>query len=319
MRRVAVTVLVLALVGGTAAAFTITESLKLEPSPISSKRDEEVFSPGCGCRTDEARMSMRLRRDDRLDLDILAAGEPVRSLARDRDEEKGRVRVRWDGRDDAGEFVPDGVYQLRVHLRDADRTVVIPRTIRVDTESPGFEILGVDRQVFSPDNDGRRDSIRIGYRSSEDAAALVFVEGRLAAEGRLKKAGEADVAWDGAVEGRPIRAGEYTLFVRVRDPAGNLSAPAQVSVEVRYVELIQRVLVVQRGDRLRFRVLTDAERFSWTLRRAGGGIVRADSRARPGVVIVRLPEQVRAGRYVLQVEANGHRDRAAVRVLRRGA
>ena len=313
----AVTVLVLALIGGTTAAFTITEALKLEPSPISSKRDEEVFSPGCGCRTDVAKLSMRLRRDDRLDLEILSAGKPVRMLAEDRAEEKGRVRVRWDGRDDAGQLVSDGVYQLRVHLRDADRTVVIPRTIRVDTEAPELEALGVDRPVISPDGDGRRDSTRIGFRSSEDAAALVFVEGRLAAEGTFEKAGEHDVAWDGRAEGRPLRAGEYTLFVRVRDAAGNLSAPVKVGVEIRYIELAQPSLAVQRGGKLRFRVLTDAARFSWTLSRAGGGVVDADARARPGVVIAQLPERVRPGRYVLEVSANGHRDRAVVRVLRR--
>jgi hypothetical protein len=314
---VAVAVLVLALIGGTTAAFTITEALKLEPSPIHSKRHEEVFSPGCGCRTGAAQFQIRLRRDDRLDLDILADGEPIRNLARDRAEEKGRVPIRWDGRDDAGEIVPDGVYELRVHLRDADRSVVIPRPIRVDTESPEFEVLGVDRPVISPDDDGRRDSLRIGYRSSEEAVVLVFVQGRLGAEGSLQKEGEADVPWDGKVDGRAVRAGEYTLFLRARDAAGNLSAPASVSVEIRYIEIVQPVLVLERGGRLRFRVRTDANGFAWTLRRAGGGVVDGDPRNRPGVVVERLSEQIRPGRYILEVRANGHRDRAVVRVTKR--
>lgn len=310
------TVLVLALIGGTTAAFTITEALKLEPTPITAKRAEELFSPGCGCPTGVAKLSMRLRRNDRLDLDILAGGEPIRNLARDLEAKKGRVRVRWDGRNDAGEIVPDGSYRLRVHLRDDDRTVVIPRTIRVDTESPDFEILDVDRPVISPDDDGRRDSVRIGYESSEDGAAVVFVNGRLAAEGAFNPAGEADVAWDGHVDGRAVPAGDYTLFLRVRDAAGNLSAPATVSVEVRYIELVQSVLEVPRGGKLRFRVLTDAERFSWSLQHARGGVTRFD--VEPGAVVVRLPARTRPGRYVLEVEANGHRDRAVVRVLRRG-
>ena len=318
MRRVALTVLVLALIAGTTAAFTITEALKLEPTPITSRRTEELFSPGCGCPTALARLPMRLRRDDRLDLDILSRGEPIRELARDREEEKGRVRVRWDGRDDAGRFVPDGVYRLRVHLRDADRTVVIPRVIRVDTESPELEILGIDRPVFSPDGDVRRDSVRIGYDSSEDGAAVVFVNGRLAAEGAFKPAGEADVAWDGQVDGRAVRAGDYTLFLRVRDAAGNLSAPGKVAVAVRYIVLVQSTRAVRPGRNVRFRVVTDASRFSWELRRVGGGVLGSEARARPGVVVARVPEGARAGRYVLEVEANGHRDRAVVRVLRRG-
>ena len=312
------TVLVLALIGGTTAAFTITEALKLEPTPITAKRAEELFSPGCGCPTAIARLSMRIRRNDRLDLDILAGGVPIRNLARDLEAKKGRVRVRWDGRDDAGRIVPDGSYRLRVHLRDDDRTVVIPRTVRVDTESPDFEVLGVDRQVFSPDDDGRGDSIRIGYDSSEDGAAVVFVNGRLAAEGAFKPAGEADVAWDGQVDGRAVRAGDYTLFLRVRDAAGNLSAPGKVAVAVRYIVLVQSTRAVRRGGNVRFRVVTDASRFSWELRRVGGGVLGSEERARPGVVVARVPEGARAGRYVLEVEANGHRDRAVVRVLRRG-
>ena len=312
------TVLVLALIGGTTAAFTITEALKLEPTPITAKRAEELFSPGCGCPTAIARLSMRIRRNDRLDLDILAGGVPIRNLARDLEAKKGRVRVRWDGRDDAGRIVPDGSYRLRVHLRDDDRTVVIPRTVRVDTESPDFEVLGVDRQVFSPDDDGRGDSIRIGYDSSEDGAAVVFVNGRLAAEGAFKPAGEADVAWDGQVDGRAVRAGDYTLFLRVRDAAGNLSAPGKVAVAVRYIVLVQSTRAVRRGGNVRFRVVTDASRFSWELRRVGGGVLGSEARARPGVVVARVPKGARAGRYVLEVEANGHRDRAVVRVLRRG-
>ncbi len=312
------TVLVLALIGGTTAAFTITEALKLEPTPITAKRAEELFSPGCGCPTAIARLSMRIRRNDRLDLDILAGGVPIRNLARDLEAKKGRVRVRWDGRDDAGRIVPDGSYRLRVHLRDDDRTVVIPRTVRVDTESPDFEVLGVDRQVFSPDDDGQGDSIRIGYDSSEDGAAVVFVNGRLAAEGAFKPAGEADIAWDGQVDGRAVRAGDYTLFLRVRDAAGNLSAPGKVAVAVRYIVVVQSTRAVRRGGNVRFRVVTDASRFSWELRRVGGGVLGSEARERPGVVVARVPEGARAGRYVLEVEANGHRDRAVVRVLRRG-
>jgi hypothetical protein len=146
----------------------------------------------------------------------------------------------------------------------------------------------------------------------------VFVNGRLAAEGAFEPAGEADVAWDGQVDGRAVPAGDYTLFLRVRDAAGNLSAPGTVAVAVRYIVLVQSPRAVRRGKNVRFRVVTDASRFSWELRRVGGGVVGSDARARPGVVVARVPDGARAGRYVLEVEANGHRDRAGVRVLRRG-
>jgi flagellar hook assembly protein FlgD len=44
------------------------------------------------------------------------------------------VRVRWNGKDDSGAIVPDGVYRLRVRFRKADRTIVIPVDIEVDSQ-----------------------------------------------------------------------------------------------------------------------------------------------------------------------------------------
>jgi hypothetical protein len=312
-----VTVLVLALIGGTAAAFTVTEALKLEPPPVGEPRFDKTFSPTCGCPTRAAKLSFRLRRADRLDLLVVSGDEPVRTLARDLAHAKGRIRVRWDGRNDAGEIVPDGVYRLQVQLHDARRTVVIPRKIRVDTEAPGLEVLEVVPDVFSPDGDGRLDTIRIVYRTTEDAAPLVFVNDRPAVAARRKPAGQGDVTWDGRIGRRTLRAGAYTLVVRARDAAGNLSPAVQQSVEIRYIEVTPGILVARRGTQLRFEVVTDAESFSWTLRRRGGRVVEADARVEPGVVTARLPARIRPGRYILEVSANGHRDHAVVRVRRR--
>jgi hypothetical protein len=308
--------LVLALLGGTAAAFAVTEALKLERSPLRPLRFDEVFSPTCACPTRFARLSFRLRRPDRLDLVIVSGDEPVRTLARDLDRQPGRVRVRWDGTDDSGAIVPDGSYRLRVRVHEADRTIVFPQAIRVDTEAPALEALGARPSVFSPDGDGRRDTVTIGLRTSEAGQALVFVEGQLAVNARMRTEGEKALPWDGSVEGRPLREGFYTLFARARDLAGNLSPAARLSVQIRYVEVRPRVVVARRGARLRFRVLTDASRISWTLRKPRGRDVLADARARSGYISVLLPSRLRAGRYVLEVVANGYRERAVVRVVK---
>jgi hypothetical protein len=313
-----VTVLVLALLGGTAAAFTMTEALKLEPSPVDAPRFTKVFSPTCACPTGIATLSFRLRRADRLELVVVSGDGPVRTLARDLEHAKGRVRVRWNGRDDAGAILPDGVYRLRVRLQDAGRTVDIPKKIRIDTQAPELELLRAAPETFSPDGDGRRDAMRIVYSMDEDAAALIFLDGQIAFEAGLKRAGERAVSWDGRVGERALRAGIYALVLRARDLAGNLSSQVELSAEIRYIEVVPSVIVARRGTRLRFRVNADAANFSWTLRRLHGGVVRADARAKPGSIIARLPARIRPGRYVLEVTANGHRDRASVRILRRG-
>ena len=317
MRRVAVTVLVLALLGGTAAAFTVTEALKLERSPLTAPRFADVLAPTCACRRQVARLSFLLRQPDRLDVAIVSGDDPVRTLAHDLDRSRGRVRVRWDGKDDAGAVVPDGVYRLRVSLQKIDRTILFPNRIRVDTEAPELEVVGVEPAAFSPDGDGRRDTVTIGLRTNEAGEVLLFANGQLAAEARMEAEGESDLVWDGRVEGRPLRQDVHTLFARARDAAGNLSPAVRVSVQIRYVEVVPTRVVARRGTRLRFRVLSDAARVSWRLRRPGGGQVLADTRAKPGFVSVLLPDRIRAGRYVLDVRANGHRNRAVVRIVRR--
>jgi FlgD Ig-like domain len=320
VRRVAVTVLVLGLLGGTAAAFTITEALKLERAPIRAPRFDKVFSPTCDCPTRVATLSFRIRSADRLDLVIVSGQEPVRTLALDLDRPEGRVTVQWDGRDDSGGIVPDGRYRLRIHLEDAERTIVVPKEIRVDTEPPTLELVRVAPLAFSPDGDGRADKVRIVYRTSEDAAPVIVVDGRIGAETRMKRKGERAVAWNGRVDGGLVGVGRHTLFLRVRDEAGNVTQTARgLAVDLRYVEILPRRIVASRGARLRFRVETDVPSFSWNLRRPHGGSVLADSKARPGRVGARLPSAIAPGRYILVVTAAGHRDRVIVRIVKRRA
>jgi hypothetical protein len=316
VRRVAVIVLVLVLLGGTAAAFTVTEALKLERSPLTAPRFAEVLSPTCACRTQVARLSFLLRQPDRIDVVIVSDEDAVRTLAHDLDRSRGRVRLKWDGRDDAGAVVPDGVYHLRVSLQKADRTITFPHEIRVDTEAPTLEVVRVRPAAFSPDGDGRRDTVTIALRTNGAGQALVFFKGQLAAEAPMRAESDGVLMWDGSVEARPLREGPYTLFARVRDLAGNLSPAARISLQIRYVEVVPNVIVARRGTRLSFRVLSDVRRVSWRLRKPGGAEVLADARAKPGAITLLLPDRIRAGRYVLEVVANAHRARAVVRVVR---
>jgi hypothetical protein len=99
--------------------------------------------------------------------------------------------------------------------------------------------------------------------------------------------------------------------------AGNLSPAARISVQIRYVEVVPHVIVARRETSLRFRVLSDVRRVSWRLRKPGGTEVLADAHARPGSIAVLLPRRIRAGRYILEVVANGHRERAVVRIVKR--
>ncbi|MGH3112774.1 MAG: FlgD immunoglobulin-like domain containing protein, partial [Gaiellaceae bacterium] len=309
------TLLVLALLVATTAAFAVTEALKLEPSALSRPRFDRIFSPSCACPQGTARLALRLREADTVDAVVVdAQGDLVRTLASDRRETAGRVVFRWDGEDDAGALVPDGPYRLRVHLADERRTIVIPNVVRIDTDPPRVELVELSPRILSPDGDDRGDRARIQLRLSERARPLVLVDGAPAARARARSAGTAAFAWPGTIQGRPLTAGSYVVTLQARDQAGNLSAPTDGAiVRIRYIELAGGTVRARRGRVLRFRVHTDAATFRWALLRRGDARrALLSGSASTESITLGLPRRIRAGRYVLRVTATGHADEAKV-------
>jgi FlgD Ig-like domain len=321
LRRLAVTVLVLALLAATTAAFALTEALKLEGSPVTRPQFDRIFSPTCACPQEIARLGLRLRRADTIDAVIVDAdGAPVRTLVSGSRRVPGRLLFLWNGRSDADAVVPDGEYRLRVHFADERRTIVIPNVIRVDTLAPTVELVRLSPQRLSPDGDGRRDRARVEFRLSEPARPLLLVDGAVAVEGRRHAAGTAELAWPETAYGSRLQAGLYGLALQAQDRAGNVSAPTDTSiVHIRYIELARATLQTRRSGVLRFRVLTDARRFRWTLLGRGGKANRPllTGTATRAHLMLRLPKRIRPGRYVLRVTAQGHGDQAAVIVRAR--
>lgn len=312
MPRIVSALLVAGLLVATAAAFAVTERLKLVRSPITGTNlDRGLFSPVCGCETGGVEIGFRLRRPDRITLTVVnAAGVPVRTLISD-ERRSGEVSVRWDGRDESGGVVPEGTYKPRVHLDDQRRTIELPNPMRVDTTPPQVLSTEVDPRGFSPDGDGRRDKTAVRYTLGERAGVRLLVNNTPRVIRRGRRA-EGKVDWHATVDGRGLPPGLYALSLVATDRAGNDSAPtAPVAVRIRYIELARDEVRVQARRRFSVRVRTDAESFTWRLGRRLGG------RATPGPLVIRAPQ--RTGRYVLVVEANGRRDRAEVRVERRRA
>ena len=80
MPRLFSTVLVFGLLAGTAAAFALTEGLKLEKTPVLGTQVGKVFSPTCRCPTRRVRIFFRLRKAETLTVTIERGGTPIRTL-----------------------------------------------------------------------------------------------------------------------------------------------------------------------------------------------------------------------------------------------
>jgi hypothetical protein len=312
--RLAVTAVTLALIGGATAAFTVTEALKLERSPMRKVRFPAFFSPVCECPKRTARLSFVLRKADRLEAEVIdASGTDVRSLESEVEHPAGRLVLKWDGRTDDGTLAPDGAYRLRVQFDDAGRTIVVPDVFRLDTQPPSAELVSVMPRTISPDGDDRRDVATVQLMLGERARPLILIESGVAERGPLSDPGTVTLEWDGTVDGQVLEPAIYLLATGARDRAGNTAYFTRgVGIRIRYVELDRSDYRVRRGGLLRIRVSADVEVFRWTIRHHGRTVVRGKDD--PGGVTVRLPRRIEPGRYVLRVQANGHADTAAVAV-----
>ena len=99
---------------------------------------------------------------------------------------RGRVKYEWDGRDDSGAVVPDGVYRVRVRLLDDSRTIVIPVEVHVDTQPP---LVGGVR--VSPRSVAAGAQVAIRFRTNEVGTPVVYVGGAEAERERRVRPGTA--------------------------------------------------------------------------------------------------------------------------------
>jgi hypothetical protein len=301
--RILPTVVVLALLGCTAAAFAVTESLKLERSPVFNTHVGKVVAPDSLANA-TVPIAFQLRKPDRVTVDIVnGAGGVVRVLAQAKPAPRGTVQFTWNGRDDSREVVPDGTYRPRVHLAREHRTILLPNPIRMDATPPLIRLDAVAPRVLWPN--AKHSFVRIRYRTNERARAILYVDGdRKTFVRRYARAGKFD--WHGR-SARYLRAGPHRLRLRGFDLATNVGPPSRsLTIVVRYVELRPRALHVKTGRRFGFRVLTGGVAYTVHL----GSLHERRSGA---LLILRA---AKPGRYVLRVNAHGHVARAVVVVTR---
>jgi hypothetical protein len=240
--------LVLAVVSfaAAAAAFLYAQVEKTAAAPIYRTNFDgaRFFSPNGDKSRDRARLVFRLRASQKIDATVIdAGGRPVRTLV-DGESRQGDVKLAWDGRDDAGQPVPDGVYRVRVHLHEDDTTITLSGDVTLDTTAPTV--------TASPPADGRivpnlAGSGRYAFRATADEpVTLRLAVWRITLGGRaervfLERATAATrartLAWSGEVgSGKPVSGqasptltpGSYVVGWIAEDRAGNrVQAPAK--------------------------------------------------------------------------------------------
>lgn len=306
MQRVLTTVTLLGLLVATAAAFAITEHLKLIRAPVFGTLVTKVFSPVCNCSTDTAAIRIRLRRPDRVTVTIVDSGHhKVATIASGVHMAVRRpMSFPWNGRTSDGAVAPDGVYYPWVHLEHGRHTYEFTNRIVLDTTVPKVLSATAAKPVLFA---GPGRTVAIHYTFGEQANPVVYLGSNQIIRGRATR--ERDkVKWGGTLGGRPLRAGTYVLSVSARDAAGNetpASARRKVKVVLRYIEVTPRRVVTHAGKRFRVSVRTAAPRYTWRLGHQHGSGRRA---------VLHLRAPTTPGTYRLVVAEHGNTSSALVRV-----
>jgi hypothetical protein len=310
LQRVLTTAILVGLLVATAAAFAVTERLKLTKSPIFGTvvRPKTGFSPTCGCAKGKATIRIKLRRADDVSVSILDSHkEAVRSIVDGVHASRGLNVFRWDGRTDGNVLAKDGRYKAEIHLAGQHQTIVLPDEIVLDTTAPQVKVATANRETLSPDGDKQADYVRIHYELSKPAHVLLYLDGRRILR-QYRHPASGSVQWYGKAGGKTLPPGAYSLQVGAVDTAGNSTPVAErqrVRVRIRYIELASRRIVVRAGVRFSIGVSTDARRYTWKLGK------RKSFATGP---VLSLRASTRRGRYTLTVGERGHFDRATVLV-----
>jgi hypothetical protein len=308
-------VLVLATVG----AFVAAQRLKAErPLVLRFITQPKAFSPNGDRLGDTARVGFVLSERAKVSFYVTDDdGNQVRRLVDGRTlPGDRRYYYRWNGRDDSGKRVRDGIYRLRLVRNDAQRTLDSFKDVKVDTVKPRVRLVSARPGVLHPGLPGSPGGVVIRYagpinahpefrifRTDEGGAPRVVARFR----GHARSA-----IWHGTIRGRPADDGDYAFTVTVRDPAGNTSvAPATVptprtarpgtGVAVRRLTLTGPDGVVSPGSIARLKLGPVTQRFSFALTRSGSGkVLRRDSR-RGSTLRVKVPASARSGVYFVRV------------------
>ncbi len=151
-----------------------TVIIKTDKPEVKAKIDDKLFSPNNDNNKDILYIDIdiiKAKVDNKvLDKDfkqiwtvdiINEKGEVVRSYQYT---EKGQYKIGWDGKDNQGNKVPDGKYQVKIYSTDngGNYWEKIITNITVDTKATPVKV-NASAEYFSPNGDNVKDSITLSY------------------------------------------------------------------------------------------------------------------------------------------------------------
>jgi flagellar hook assembly protein FlgD len=228
--------------------------------------------------------------------------------------------ISWNGRDAAGNVVPDGAYTAQIEVRYAagNQPTAQSRPFSVDTVAPRATV-SAPYTLFSPNGDDRKDTLPLAIATEGNdtwIASIVNPRGEEMQSWTWTGAAPASVSWDGSDKaGNTVPDGAYRFVLGSTDEAGNSAAIPLDAITVdsrvpRAFLTASQTAVAPRsgpaGEALRFSVILSPRDGieSWTLElKDDTGATRRRFPA-PGAELAAPPETI---------SWNGYDDNGALR------
>ncbi len=330
MTRPLVRAVFVVLVVATVAAFFTTQQLKGEfPLVIRFATKPAHFSPNGDSYRDTTEVGFDLSEPASVTFQVVdSEGNEVRRIVSERRlAGDAKHRFRWDGRDDVGNFVPDGTYRMRVVRRDESRVIDSTKEITVDREPPRVTLLSASPSVVATGLPGETPSVQLRYRGPKNKAPVVRVfrtdDGPPHIVRRFRGGPNRSAVWDGQVSIGPERTapapeGDYAFTVAVRDRAGNeTEAPRPIpraavarprtGVSVRRFTLRGPLSAVAAGAYAHLEVGPVDRSFDWVVSRLGDPKAVLNGGRVAGRFRIRIPSKMRTGVYMVRVRSGSDR------------
>ena len=163
--------------GNNPAAATAPLDLDITPPAAAVAAEPDIFSPNGDGKKDTVAISQTTGPAATWQGEILdAEGRAVLSYSW---QEQPEETLTWNGRDQNGALVPDGQYVYRLQGSDdaGNQVLVTTEPFRVSTINPENLRLSASDTVFSPNNDGVKDTVlfHLDFRGSGDVENFEFV------------------------------------------------------------------------------------------------------------------------------------------------
>jgi len=150
-------------------------------------------------------------------------------------------KISWDGKDEKGKIVKDGIYTFKFIAMDSKKNVTPDNTkigtITLDTDKPEVK-SEISDKIFSPNSDGNKDILYIDIDIIKAKADnkkpdekvkkqmwyvdIINNKGEVVKRFEYDKKGKQKAEWDGRDnQGKLVEDGVYTVKVYSTDEAGN--------------------------------------------------------------------------------------------------